>query len=127
MPGKMARSDPRPPCGLPRVTVAVNTSGLSCRKAGTARIFTPSRESSGVSRFRSLQNPQCKIMQFRAKKCFRMLRNVSFCFVHTCASMDGVRMARTFFDVLATFGRGAVIDPASWCGSYDPRALMVIR
>jgi hypothetical protein len=37
--------------------------------------------------------------------------------------MDGVRMARTFFDITATFGRGAVIDPASWCGC--PRALMV--
>ena len=36
--------------------------------------------------FRSLQNPQCKIMQFRAKKCFRMLQNASFCCVHTCAS-----------------------------------------
>jgi hypothetical protein len=34
-------------------------------------------------------------------------------FLHTCASMDGVRMARTFFDIAATFGRGAVIDPAS--------------
>jgi hypothetical protein len=31
--------------------------------------------------------------------------------------MDGIRMARTFLNVLATFGRGAVIDPASWCGS----------
>ena len=48
-------------------------------------------------------------------------------FLHTCASMDGVRMARTFFDIAATFGRGAVIDPASWCGSYEPRALMVVR
>jgi hypothetical protein len=34
---------------------------------------------------------------------------------------------RTFFDIAATFGRGAVIDPASWCGSYEPRALMVVR
>ena len=38
------------------------------------------------TRCRSLQNPQCKIVQFRAKQCFRMLRNVSFCCVHTCAS-----------------------------------------
>jgi hypothetical protein len=27
-------------------------------------------------------------MQFRAKKCFGMLRNVSFCCVHTCAPRD---------------------------------------
>src|ERR1035437_2192089 len=42
--------------------------------------------------FRSLQNTQCKIMQFRAKKCFRMFRNVSFCCVHTCA--PGVLFAK---------------------------------
>ena len=47
MPGKMARSAPRPPFGLPEVPVAVRTSRLSCRKAGKARIFTPVRESSG--------------------------------------------------------------------------------
>ena len=33
MPGKMARSAPRPPFGLPELTVAVGTSLLSCRKA----------------------------------------------------------------------------------------------
>jgi hypothetical protein len=52
-------------------------------------------------------------MQENAIFCNEMQKNASFCYVHTCASMDGVRMARTFFDVLATFGRGAVIDPAS--------------
>ena len=34
MPGKMARSAPRPPFGLPEVAVAVRSSRLSCRKAG---------------------------------------------------------------------------------------------
>ena len=52
MPGKMARSAPRPPFGLPDAMVAVLTSRLSCRKAGNTRIFTPDRESSGESRFR---------------------------------------------------------------------------
>jgi hypothetical protein len=47
MPGKMARSAPRPPFGLPEVLVAVLTSRLSCRKAGKTRTFTPIRESSG--------------------------------------------------------------------------------
>jgi hypothetical protein len=32
MPAKMARSAPRPPFGLPELTVAVRTSLLSCRK-----------------------------------------------------------------------------------------------
>ena len=49
MPGKIARSAPRPPFGLPDALVAVLTSRLSCRKAGKARIFTPDRESSGES------------------------------------------------------------------------------
>src|SRR4029077_3993203 len=44
MPGKIARSAPRPPFGLPDALVAVLTSRLSCRKAGKARIFTPDRE-----------------------------------------------------------------------------------
>jgi Transposase DDE domain group 1 len=48
MPGKMARSAPRPPIGLPEV--AVRTSCLSSREAGKALIFTPVRESSGESR-----------------------------------------------------------------------------
>jgi hypothetical protein len=34
MPGKIARSAPRPPFGLPEVTVAFRTSLLSCRKPG---------------------------------------------------------------------------------------------
>ena len=53
MPGKMARSAPRPPFGLPDALVAVHTSRLSCRKAGKARIFTPVRESSGESQFKN--------------------------------------------------------------------------
>jgi hypothetical protein len=57
MPRKVARSDPGPPCGLPDVLVAVRTSGLSCRKAGKAPIFTPVREPSGESRLRALIVP----------------------------------------------------------------------
>jgi hypothetical protein len=50
MPGKMARSDPRPAFGLPGLLVAIHTSRQSCCKAGKVRIFTPVRESSGESR-----------------------------------------------------------------------------
>jgi hypothetical protein len=42
MPGKMARSAPRPPFGLAAVPVTVGTSRLSCRKAeigGSSRQF----------------------------------------------------------------------------------------
>jgi hypothetical protein len=34
MPGKMARSDPRPSFGLPDLLVAIHTSRQSCSKAG---------------------------------------------------------------------------------------------
>jgi hypothetical protein len=37
MPGKMARSDPRPAFGLPELLVAVSTSRLSCKRAGKTR------------------------------------------------------------------------------------------
>jgi hypothetical protein len=50
MPGKMARSDPRPSFGLPELLVAIHTSRQSCCKGGKTRIFTPVRESSGESR-----------------------------------------------------------------------------
>jgi hypothetical protein len=50
MPAKKARSAPRPPFGLPELTVAVGTSRLSCSKAGKRRVFTPVREPSGESR-----------------------------------------------------------------------------
>ena len=50
MPGKMARSAPRPPFGLPDAPVAVRTSRLSCGKAGKARISKPVPGSSGESR-----------------------------------------------------------------------------
>ena len=55
MPGKMARSAPRPPFGLPDAPVAVRTSRLSCGKAGKARIFTPVWDSSGESRLNRLR------------------------------------------------------------------------
>jgi hypothetical protein len=47
MPGKMARSDPRPSFGLPELLVAIHTSRQSCCKGGKARIF---HASSGVIR-----------------------------------------------------------------------------
>ena len=50
MPGKMARSAPRPTFGLPEALLVVCTPRLSCRKAGKARIFMLVRESSGESR-----------------------------------------------------------------------------
>jgi hypothetical protein len=62
MPGKMARSAPRPPFGLPDALVAVLTSRLSCRKAGKARIFAPVREPSGESRL----NPSRSLRHQRA-------------------------------------------------------------
>jgi hypothetical protein len=54
MPGKMARSVPRSPFGLPEVRVAVCTSRQSCRKAGKARRLTRHRQSSGESRLKEL-------------------------------------------------------------------------
>jgi len=50
MPGKMARSDPRPAFGLPEVLVAVSTSRLSCKRAGKTRTLMPVWDSSGESR-----------------------------------------------------------------------------
>jgi hypothetical protein len=41
MPGKMARSDPRPAFGLPEVLVAVSTPRLSCKRAGETRTLMP--------------------------------------------------------------------------------------
>ena len=46
---KIARSTPRRSFGLPKVTVADQTSFLSCRKATKARIFTSDRQPSGES------------------------------------------------------------------------------
>ncbi len=46
MPGKMARSDPRPPCGLPEVPITVRTSPLSCRKAG--KVLQEGRKSANI-------------------------------------------------------------------------------
>jgi hypothetical protein len=46
MPAKIARSAPRPPFGLPQLTVAVRTPLLSCRKDGKTRIFALGRQPS---------------------------------------------------------------------------------
>src|SRR5262249_32626947 len=54
MPGKMARSTPRPAFGLRELLVAIHASRQSCYEAGKARIFTPVRESSGESRQKRL-------------------------------------------------------------------------
>ena len=40
MRGKMARSAPRPPFGLPELPVAARTSRLSSREAGKALLFS---------------------------------------------------------------------------------------
>src|SRR5262249_39927454 len=55
MPGKMARSDPRPSVGLPEVLVAVSTSRLSCKRAGKTRTLMPVWDSSRESRLRRLE------------------------------------------------------------------------
>ncbi len=52
MPGKMARSDPRPPCGQPEVLVAVRTSRLPSRNAGKAPNIQASSGASGESRMK---------------------------------------------------------------------------
>jgi hypothetical protein len=50
MPGKMARSDPRPSVRVTEVLVAVSTSRLSCKRAGKTRTLMPVWDSSGESR-----------------------------------------------------------------------------
>ena len=49
MPGKMTKSNLRPPFRPPQVPAAVRSSRLSCGKVGKAQIFTSARESSGES------------------------------------------------------------------------------
>jgi hypothetical protein len=56
MPAKIARSAPRPPFGLPELTVAVRTSLLSCWKAGKTRVFATVLEASGEARLRCLRD-----------------------------------------------------------------------
>ena len=53
MPGKMARSDPRPSVRVTEVLVAVSTSRLPCKKAGKTRTLMPVWDSSGESRLNS--------------------------------------------------------------------------
>ena len=57
MPAKIARSAPRPPFGIPEVSVAVRSSRLSCSKAEKARIFMADRQSSGESRLSARFRP----------------------------------------------------------------------
>ena len=52
MPGKIARSTPRPPFGPPVVRVAARSSRLASREAKKSLLFAPVRESSGECRFR---------------------------------------------------------------------------
>ena len=77
-------------------------------------------------RFRSLQNPQCKI---NAISCKKLLQNASKCFVllraHLC--ICGRRPhGMNFFDVTAV-GRCGHRSGLNWCGSYEPRAFMAVR
>src|SRR5262249_38746823 len=53
MPGRMARSDPRPSVRVTRELVAVSTSRLSCKSAGKTRTLMPVWDSPGESRFLS--------------------------------------------------------------------------
>ena len=50
MPGKIARSAPRPSFGLPELLVAIRTSRQSCCKAGKSANIHASSGSSGESR-----------------------------------------------------------------------------
>ena len=50
MPGKIARSAPRPSFGLPELLLAIHTSRQSCCKAGKARTLMLVLDSSGESR-----------------------------------------------------------------------------
>ena len=50
MPGKMARSDPRPSARVTEVLVAIGTLRLSCNRAGKTRTLMPVWDSSGESR-----------------------------------------------------------------------------
>jgi hypothetical protein len=56
MPGKIARSIPRPPFGPPVVRVAARSSRLASREARKSLLFTPVRESSGECRLRYSMN-----------------------------------------------------------------------
>ena len=52
MPGKMARSDPRPSVRVTEVLVAIGTLRLSCNRAGKTRTLMPVWDSSGEYRAR---------------------------------------------------------------------------
>jgi hypothetical protein len=72
MPGKMARSEPRPSVRLPEVLIAVSTSRLSCKRAGKTRTLMPVWDSSGESRLKgrdwlgslriALTNPRAAVL-----------------------------------------------------------------
>src|SRR5262249_22872254 len=55
MPGKMARSTPRPPFGPPVVRVAARSSRLVSREARKLLLFTPVRASSGECRLKRMR------------------------------------------------------------------------
>jgi hypothetical protein len=52
MSGKMARSAPPPPFGVPGVTAVIRAASLSCRNAGKAQKCQRNRASSGEFRFK---------------------------------------------------------------------------
>ena len=60
MPGKIARSTPRPSFGPPVVRVAAGSSRLVSREARKSLLFTSVRESSGESRFKQILLSSCR-------------------------------------------------------------------
>jgi FkbM family methyltransferase len=104
MPGKMARSAPLPPFGLPGVTAVVRAASPACQNAGKAQKFAPLRKSSGeppiymnppLATFKNLlalrdylvQNPNDAVANF----------------ARACALEVGVSKSQLFQDVLVGF------------------------
>ena len=58
---------------------------------------------------------------YRAKKCFRMLRNVSFCCVHTCAPARGAEHVMALPTAIAVLYKVRFVNPV------DPRSTQNIR
>src|ERR1039458_414352 len=65
---------PRPPSGLPEVTVAVRIALLPCRETGKPRISKPFPGSSGESRLRVLTGRKMLCLRHRKKyiQCYRL-------------------------------------------------------
>ena len=96
MPGKMARSDPRPSVRVTRGAGSVSTSRLSCKRAGKTRTLMPVWDSSGESR---LNGVRC-VMGMEAADPMRIprARNASFNHAPRYAVIAGqlFRVSRSF-------------------------------